>query len=86
MSEWISVKDRLPKREQLCVIFGYDLQSCVVDDCGYMIGYRGITMGAKEEVWFASVDLGVFRAFDSDSLNVTHWMPLPDPPEVTGDV
>ncbi len=60
MSEWISVKDRLPESD--------DYVLCYRDSCGLssriMVGFylRGKwTCGA----------IG----------NVTHWMPLPEPPE-----
>lgn len=49
--EWISVKDRLPSREEK-VIFTRNNQV----DCGYF-------------------------QYHWDISNVTHWMPLPQPPK-----
>lgn len=60
--EWISVKDRLPKDDEIVTI-------CT--EKGFV--YAGELIG---DTWF----------LDNDSLtaNVTHWMPLPEPPKMKG--
>lgn len=64
MSEWVSVRDRLPE-------IGVEV---LVYDCGFM------------GVWSLNkTDQGVFWEDghgDQYSVDeVTHWMPLPEPPE-----
>lgn len=72
MSGWISVKDRLPS----IISEDFDDYSedvLVMTPDGIMIGhcepYRD-----GEYAWFSN----------HDSVTVTHWMPLPEPPEVSG--
>ena len=65
-SEWISVKDRLPEK--------YKLVLCYKDGktrIGYYIGAEYVKGVA------AFADYSHTRSF-----GVTHWMPLPEPPEV----
>jgi hypothetical protein len=81
MSEWISVKDKLPK---------LDADNCCLDEEDYgrysdpvlvfdeMCG-RALVAGfdGREKKWIGD---------DGDILyDVTHWMPLPEPPEVLCD-
>ena len=78
MSEWISVKERLPSREGLekdeteyvlvseqsfNAITGEKLGSCV-SICGF-----------EHDGWSKFDNFGYVRAE-----NITHWMPLPEPP------
>ncbi len=73
MSEWISVEDRLPDN------FGWFL---VIDN--YLPNCANITMGFYEyEDSFAW--LPIDSRNDSDSMDITHWMPLPKPPEIDND-
>ena len=63
MTDWISVKDRLPEKTGSYLVFrniGYGKQF-------FSIGIRLFYEQAPE-------------AFTMDK-SVTHWMPLPDPPE-----
>ena len=57
-AHWISVKDRLPEKDEYVLCF------CNIGD-----GFQAIFHYGKE------------RKFDGTA--VTHWMPLPNPPEVT---
>ena len=69
MSEWISVKDRLPS------CFGWFL---VVDD--YLPLKARQTLGfyeCNDKLMWLPID----DREDSDSMMVTHWMPLPEPPK-----
>ena len=78
MSEWISVKERLPSREGLekdeteyvlvseqafNAITGEKLGSCV-SICGF-----------EHDGWSKFDNFGYVR-----TENITHWMPLPEPP------
>lgn len=60
MSEWISVRDRLPEENGDYLV--------ALDD-----GYIGVTWYSADEGFDLWADAG----------EVTHWMPLPEPPEVS---
>lgn len=64
MSEWISVKDRLPQGEpvsEICVVFAPP-----------SVSPRLAFYAPQFSQWFR---------WDNEPIeNVTHWMPLPDPP------
>ena len=75
VQEWISVKDRLPDNNE------YDwVLAQVVEDNGFMhiptvMEYRQQRNDWFEETYgWLSEHNGIFT--------VTHWMPLPEPPEV----
>lgn len=61
MSEWISVKDRLPGKDEHVL--------CFCDAAG--IRFQGIFHYTKQMKF--------------GGIAVTHWMPLPTPPEVNTD-
>ena len=66
--EWISVEDRLPEKNKVvigCVADRYSLTGKVSLS---IVCYYGIFDG-----WQALDD-------DEDSLDVTHWMLMPEPP------
>lgn len=73
---WISVKERLPDGEVLAANFApgtYGYKE-------YLIGYVSVVK-CTEPDWekdkcYATNDFEILN-------NVTHWMPLPEPPEVT---
>ena len=60
-SKWISVEDRLPDRECLCINKRNDM----------LIGY--LTRRNSEKYWCANDDHTILT-------EVTHWQPLPAPP------
>lgn len=66
---WISVKDRLPDNEKTVLI--YDVRCRIIE-----IAYR-VSTGNKELgiVWFYPENKGCTED------EVTHWMPLPEPPK-----
>lgn len=71
MSEWTSVNDRLP--EQFESVIGYmptEMPSMQVHEC-----FRA---GENWKSVYIIDDYGKMP-----SLPVSHWMPLPEPPEVT---
>lgn len=57
MSEWISVKDRLPEKSGYYLIW--------TEHSYYLIGF-----------FSSNIDNGKW-----DWIDVTHWMPLPEPPK-----
>lgn len=65
MSEWISVKDRLP--EEFVDVLAYLKNGKINRTWRDKVGFRNAT--SKKVRWY------------SDG-SVTHWMPLPEPPEV----
>lgn len=71
MSEWISVKDRLPQRHQMGSIFIVALYNKKTDE-SFVKPLHYIM-----DEWFSTLD--------EEPLNyrykVTHWMPLPEPPK-----
>jgi len=71
MMEWISVEDRLPEPEQE-VIYYFELT-------GISIGkfWKNRTMLAEIEINMNC--FGGAKGWLCD--DVTHWMPLPEPPE-----
>ncbi len=74
MSDWVSVKDRLPK--------GTDSVLAWVE-CGAVpvVAYRD-----ADGVWQVDIEhiswngSGSIRDLDDYDDDVTHWMPLPEPP------
>lgn len=74
MSEWISVKDRMPGRYETVLI-------AILTVNGYGDPAKLVTIGGydhSEKRWeqYTSTDRQLCRGE-----TVTHWMPLPDPPE-----
>ena len=66
MSEWISVKDRLPEIGVFCLVFSSE--TSIGDFVGYL---------ESDNYWKCYVPTEG-RSNDNDW--VTHWMPLPEPP------
>lgn len=86
MSEWISVKDRLPEDDQEVILCTREIETygrhCEKKKiyrniyCGYFDGYE----------WLTSYCHGceyIFRMnekYPKETIEVTHWMPLHEPP------
>jgi hypothetical protein len=64
---WIPVTERLPERGKY-ILLSYD-KNC-----------RNPTRHAKNTMAVGRYDYGVFLV-EGCSVNVTHWMPLPEPPK-----
>jgi hypothetical protein len=67
MSEWISVKDRLPDYVQQVLVYRTECFVCEVME------YRN----GSWNIWNGEY----FDSFNSEFNDITHWMPLPEPPK-----
>lgn len=70
MSEWISVKDRLPELNKNVLVYGgTENHPCkyneMTESYFYKMSNCGIIKCAKEDMYW----------------KVSHWMPLPEPPK-----
>ena len=74
--EWISVKDRLPEREQ----DDYVLVCCTMNVTSIINYENAVTMAYVCEEGFMDVELN-----EVITRGVTHWMPLPEPPAGTAE-
>ena len=73
MSEWISVKDRLPKSiTNKVIVF------CESEEWNSYIGFGHYEDYKGVQTWF---NLETQMPFSEWSYTVTHWMPLPEPPK-----
>ena len=79
MSEWISVKDKLPEAHGVYIVYVKDENS----PYGEGIWYKNIVALAEyafgEWTWYENGN-----EYDITDI-VTHWMPLPDPPRMEGE-
>jgi len=76
MSEWISVKDRLPITEDDMNGRNYDDIDIIITD-GELVEFGAFQAGNTTDFW------SCFTSDDNSSIvdsEVTHWMPLPEPP------
>lgn len=60
-SQWISVKERLPEKEDSYIVFGKAVSSTYMAFAVYILESEQFTITS----------------------DVTHWMPLPEPPQET---
>lgn len=70
MSEWISVKDRLPEEDVSVLVFG---------SSGLFIGSYDYGNKYMESYWSSEKYKHIECTEDYEP--VTHWMPLPQPPK-----
>ena len=66
--KWIPVTERLPKKEEYVLLW-------------YAKNNRNPTLHAKNPAAVGRLTHGMFIV-DGCSVEVTHWMPLPEPPKV----
>lgn len=69
---WISVEDELPPKEKNVLIWSSGSKEVMM---GYYIGRN---WQRKTNVFYSYVDDGSWH-------NITHWMPLPQPPKKGGE-
>lgn len=76
--QWISVKDRLPEDEGYYLVRVYysDIEHCAFEVYGW---YKGSFI-----YWAGGMELpvGINTHGENIPMKVTHWMPLPELPEV----
>ena len=73
MSEWISVKDRLPDENDINDYLITDGKRCFVGFyCRKAKGWNNFTLGWIQE-YYADGEV--------DDIEITQWMPLPEPPK-----
>ena len=76
--EWTSVNDRLPEDEGYYLVRVYysDIEHCAFEVYGW---YKGSFI-----YWAGGMELpvGINTHGENIPMKVTHWMPLPEPPEV----
>lgn len=72
MSEWISVKDRLPNEEELKRSEKWEFL------CRVLIPENG--GGASKETIVIGYDI-LDKQWVCNGMIITHWMPLPEPPK-----
>lgn len=71
--EWISVKDRMPRNEEMVV--------CYTPCDGYMfVGFHRTYVSAHYD-WSAWYIITAMRSTKKITKKVTHWMRLPKPPK-----
>jgi len=83
--QWISVKDRLPKVEEQVLVYGRaSLQSARFVQPAML--KKRLTYGEKlitDELWWDGYDIIGYDGETDEIVEVTHWMPLPNPPKNT---
>lgn len=86
MSEWISVKDRLPQHEDDVLIFYKNICSeCskIEDDEEDLINENFSIGRVIQNKWYINPTLPGEPLSHIVTFMVTHWMPLPEPPKCT---
>jgi len=74
--EWISVEDRLPEEHDIVDVYCSDGRNTEIEF------YDGGFYGPEQD--FSVDDCGYGCLSNTDLINdVTHWMPLPEPPTDT---
>lgn len=87
VQEWISVKDRLPEPEQEVLLCTREIETYGKHNEKKKI-YRNIYIGYLDgHEWITFYCYGceyIFRMnekFPNETIEVTHWMPIPEPPK-----
>ena len=73
MSKWISVKDRLPEEGQDVLVWYHGSY-----DVAYLQKVKPVKLQPPQ---FNNVEMFEWCFDDFEDVDVTHWMPLPAPPE-----
>lgn len=73
MAEWISVKERLPEPlKRVLVAMG--------PNESFEIGTTTIMFLGRDGGWYPTAEAVPMTESD-ERISVTHWMPMPEPPE-----
>ena len=75
--EWISVKDRLPDNKGRYLVYEVWTYGNIIETVSWTPKYNGFEEHLKgKAIWYNyDSEYGDFEVGD-----VTHWMPLPEPP------
>lgn len=82
--QWISVKERLPDKTCDCLIYIPDSYNTICDE-GVQLGsyvYRTGVRTRKQNGFYVVSLWGCDYDTEEATELVTHWMPLPDKPEL----
>lgn len=77
-SKWISVKDRLPNKNIRVWAF-YRASATHSDACWNRDGCWFAVHWSDR--WSDRMEMQAMSELDADEIKITHWMPLPEPPE-----
>jgi len=78
MSEWISVKDKLPPVGDICIFY-----RPLAEKSGDRVISIKTATNDNKSCWRDTVPDGEIPCNPSDgSCHITHWMPVPNPPVV----
>lgn len=80
MAEWISVKDRLPKKAGTYIV--HIQQDCV----DYIKDVYAASYSAEQKIWAIGETISESLLLNGITqshkhIYVSHWMPLPEPPK-----
>ena len=75
MSEWISVKKKPPKINTWVLVFAYTTDPDIDCDPQIFVAARGLRGGSEDFYDCAHGD-----GYIAEEFEITHWMPLPEPP------
>ena len=79
MSEWISVKGRLPERRKWVLLACTDTENDEWTDPRIFVGYRA--RHATENPLEGEYECAYGDGYVPSGIEITHWMPLPKPPK-----
>lgn len=83
MSEWISVKDRLPELKEQVLVYGRATMQSIrlVQPAVLKKNYSYAHNPFASEFEWEGFDIIGHDGEVDDVVEVTHWMPLPNPPK-----
>ena len=76
--EWISVEERLPEPNEECLVSAR-VGDRVVIDLGEIVRYWNGRTNEYGFMWMITNDWD-----EGEGCKITHWMPLPEPPQMKG--
>lgn len=77
-AEWISVEERLPEPNEECLVSAR-VGDRVVIDLGEIVRYYDGRTNKYGYTWMITNDWD-----EGEGCEITHWMPLPEPPQMKG--